>query len=196
MSQINRLHLLTGNHELALRKALIEGRGVSGGLQQATIDEFNNADITQDMLRRFFSKLETYRAFAYRHQDFFLSHAGVEPELVGHWRSRRLDQLRIALASTEALVYGVKTVGGSAYDRDIDEAWVNSAEQGYTVQVHGHRNQFDHDVMQGENNFSFSVNLADADTTTIRYLEVEGKQYELHIRQRFTQDEKVIQGKF
>lgn len=196
MSQINRLHLLTGNHELALRKALIEGRGVSGGLQQATVDEFNNSDITQDMLRLFFTKLETYRAFSYHHQDFFLSHAGVEPEIVGQWRSRRLDQLRIAFASTEALVYGIKPVGGSAYDRDIDEAWVKSVYQGYTVQVHGHRNRFDRDVMPAEDSFAYSVNLADADTTTIRYLEVEGKRYAMHIRQRFTEDEKVIKGRF
>ncbi|WP_461226124.1 metallophosphoesterase [Lacticaseibacillus suihuaensis] len=195
-SQINRLRLLCGNHELALRKALVEDRGLSGGIEQETVAQFEAAGITIEEIQTFLGGLGTYHAAKYRMQNILMSHAGVEPDLVAEWGTSSVTGLRIALAPTELFVYGAKATGATAYDRDVDMAWIQSEDVDWAVSIHGHRNQFDHMVLSNADSRVASVNLADSDTTTIRYLEIEGKNYTLHIRKRFSDQEIVTRGQF
>ncbi|WP_262315192.1 metallophosphoesterase [Lacticaseibacillus parakribbianus] len=195
-SQINRLRLLCGNHELALRKALVEGRGMTGGIEQETVTQFAEAGITTEEVQAFIGGLGTYHAVKYRMRKLLMSHAGVEPGLVAEWSAKSVTGLRIALAPTEVFVYGAKAPGTTAYDRDIDMAWTQSEEIDWAVSIHGHRNQFDHTVLSNADREVAAVNLADSNTTTIRYLEIEGKGYALHIRKRFSDQEVVMRGQF
>lgn len=182
------LHLLSGNHEINLRKKYIERRTTFGRLEQDTVNQLAEEDIGENEIRTFLSYLGTYRTIHYADRNFILSHAGMEPSLT----SKLAVDGGIDLIPSEVFLYGIKKVGETSYDREIDGQWANHPMKN-TVMIHGHRNKFEV-VAAGEKlNSSFAINLADSDNTTLRYIVINpDRTTEIHVRKRFTNEEKIF----
>ncbi|WP_338214782.1 metallophosphoesterase [Companilactobacillus muriivasis] len=188
LEQNERLHLLSGNHEVNLRKRYIEKRTTVGRLQQDTVNQLAAEDIDENDIRDFLSNLDTYRAIHYADRDFILSHAGMEPSL-----TLKLEiKGGIDLVPSEVFIYGIKKEGESVYNRDVDFEWVNHPIK-KSVMIHGHRNRFGRVAMTDKDNKATAINLTDADTSTFRYVIIHpDKTGEIHIRQRFSNDEEIV----
>ncbi|AKP67461.1 metallophosphoesterase [Companilactobacillus ginsenosidimutans] len=182
------LHLLSGNHEVNLRKKYIEKRTTIGRLQQDTVNQLSEEGIGENEIRTFLSLLGTYRAIHFANRNIVLSHAGMEPSLTLNLALHG----GIDLVPSEIFLYGIKKEGESSYDRDVDFEWVSHPIK-HAVMIHGHRNKFERVGITEEHNKTTTINLADQDTTTLRYATIQrDKSCEVHIRKRFSNDERII----
>jgi len=189
---------LLGNHEHRLiawyQQQRISHPEVSD-FARMTLPQLEMAGVTKSEIKQFISEMGTYLALEFGRKKLLLSHAGLEPEQVARWLHPAKLTDSIALAPSDEFVHGLSNGKDSVYSRDIDKVWANSTKfQGITA-IHGHRNQFDRDVMVGNNR---SFNLTDSDDSTFRYLILnsENHEFELHIEWRDGSRQQVLNGNF
>lgn len=184
--------LLSGNHEDKLKRYLLEDRLPKDEAARETIHQLKSSELSATELMTFLSRLETYAFLKFAGRQFFLSHAGIEPQIFAAWRSSHSKQCqRLALANSETFVYGTIVNGQSVYQRDVDLAWAQTSGLD-AIQIHGHRNRFERTVLRDQ---STSINLTDADTSTLRYVVIDTNgHYQYHKRMRFSNHEDISTG--
>ena len=131
------IFFLRGNHEINVERFLRTGK-LHGNFKRTypiLCKTFQSAEKVNAMLENIQEQLKDYLVITVGEKMFFISHAGLEPLLLYRQRS--------GLLSEDDLVMGVPGEDGNPYTRDVDKAIANW-ERGQVIQIHGHRNNFDH----------------------------------------------------
>ena len=129
------LFFIKGNHETGWEKWQTKGK-LSGQFSydslprlQAIYDE----DELKKIINRFAKNWLTYVKFKFGDKTYFVSHAGIEPFMT---------ELQGETLDDGLFVEGIGP-NNDPYNRDIDLIW-NNAMPKDMINVHGHRNVFDH----------------------------------------------------
>lgn len=189
---------LLGNHEHRLLTWYLEQRisqSAANDFGKVTLPQLERANVSRDEIRQFISGLETYLALEFGGRKFLFTHAGLEPVQVMRWLNPTLLTDGIALAPSDVFIHGLSVAGKSVYLRDIDKVWADSEAVQDIIAVHGHRNQFNQDMVSNQ---GMSFNLTDEDGTTFRYLVLtaDDRRFALHIDKRNGGQKRVITGGF
>ena len=128
------IYFLRGNHENHIENFALHGKKSGKDFGSKTLPELLRAGVTVADLKDFIKKLRDALYFSFDGQEYFVSHAGIEPARLGVFKNSQLDYV---LANETEFVMGLAKAGQGPYDNNVDERWDRSERN-----VHGHRNNF------------------------------------------------------
>ena len=139
------LFFLRGNHELSW-EIWRNQRRKTGQFGHQTLDVLLSKYGEKELDRRI-DKMEDkfldYLYFIWDRKRFYITHAGLEP-----------SANFLGLANEEEFVMGVPdNETHNPYDRDVDKIW-STYKDSLSFNIHGHRNQFNHFVLNNSINLT------------------------------------------
>lgn len=148
----NNIFFLKGNHETNWNEFINQGR-LTRGLKHSVKAMMDNHDYDSlDDIKKDLSvlnqQLKSYVHFMYNEEEYVVSHAGLEPCINSPW------ELRPETIFTNG-------ANPNPYARNIDSNWSDD----YFYNIHGHRNEFNVDVINGR-----AINLTKENE--FRYIEI------------------------
>lgn len=162
------IFFLKGNHEKHLID-FINGERVRGrDFKQVTLPELLRNDITKKDIAKFTDQLKEYLYFTFDNQTFMVSHAGIEPSRLHDFEHTNSAETSITFADEEEFVNGLTVRSQTPYETDVDSRQKESNEK--TIQIHGHRNAFDHNTQVSQNMYNLTGSF---NHDTFRYLLIE-----------------------
>lgn len=143
----NNIFLLRGNHERTMERWINEDLRLGNfGTRTLPIllENYKSEEDLKKTLKKLQKRLVDYLSFSFDGVRYVVTHAGVEPNLLKHYKNREM------LINEEDVVMGVSTKNGSPYEQDIDGK-INlmkvtgefQAQFDFPNQIHGHRNDYD-----------------------------------------------------
>lgn len=133
------IFLLRGNHEQRIEEFLQSGR-LHGNFKNTfpQLAKYFGNDNVRDELQKLVDRLHNCLYFTFNNQTYLISHAGVDPIVMPKipYHAQLLDE--------EVFTMGVSTDKGNPYNRDIDAIYGAIHNLFIPIQIHGHRNEFNH----------------------------------------------------
>lgn len=133
------IFLLRGNHEQRIEEFLQSGR-LHGNFKHTfpqLAKYFGNEGVRKE-LQKLVDRLHNCLYFTFNNQTYLISHAGVDPVVMS-----KIPQ-QAQLLDEEVFTMGVSTDKGNPYDRDVDAIYGAIKNLFIPIQIHGHRNAFNH----------------------------------------------------
>ena len=133
------IFLLRGNHEQRIEEFLQNGR-LHGNFKHTfpqLAKYFGNEGVRKE-LQKLVDRLHNCLYFTFNNQTYLISHAGVDPVVMS-----KIPQ-QAQLLDEEVFTMGVSTDKGNPYDRDVDAIYGAIKNLFVPIQIHGHRNAFNH----------------------------------------------------
>lgn len=140
------IYMLQGNHE---KHMFNYGRGHSfgGTFKTQSLPALDEAGITRKDFTEFVNRLGVALKFKFQGLTYIVSHAGIEPYIVDN----NLD------VNAEKYIMEYNSLTNSMYERDIDKAYAEYNAD-LPINVHGHRNEFNKDIITEDHNTSINLN--------------------------------------
>lgn len=159
------IFLLKGNHEKHLYNFALGNKIHSRDFKSITLPELMSANITKDDISEFTKRLQNYLYFTFDNQTFMVSHAGIEPTRLNAFETSSETKDSITFADEEEFVNGLSKLRETPYETDVDER--QSLSNLKTIQVHGHRNNYNYDTQVSKNMYNLTGSFAH---DTFRYI--------------------------
>lgn len=133
------IFLLRGNHEQRIEEFLQSGR-LHGNFKHTfpQLAKYFGNEGVRDELQKLVDRLHNCLYFTFNNQTYLISHAGVDPVVMS-----KIPQ-QAQLLDEEVFTMGVSTDKGNPYDRDVDAIYGAIKNLFIPIQIHGHRNAFNH----------------------------------------------------
>lgn len=133
------IFLLRGNHEQRIEEFLQSGR-LHGNFKHTfpQLAKYFGNEGVRDELQKLVDRLHNCLYFTFNNQTYLISHAGVDPVVMPKipYHAQLLDE--------EVFTMGISTDKGNPYDRDVDALYGAIKNLFIPIQIHGHRNAFNH----------------------------------------------------
>lgn len=141
------IYLLEGNHEKGMFN-YGRGHAIGGGqFKTHSLPKLNDAGITKEDIAKFVKRLQPVVRFTFQGSEYIVSHAGIEPYVV----DKGLD------VNATKYIMGYDSLTNSMYQRDVDKAYAEYKTK-LPINIHGHRNEFDKDIITQDTNISVNLN--------------------------------------
>ena len=163
------LFFLEGNHEQHLRNVSHGLKVTSFEFKTKTLPELMTNNVTFDEIQEFTKRLLPYLYFTFDNQKFMVTHAGLEPMRLHDFETAQTADESIAFADESEFTNGLAQFHNDPYNSDVDMHQTESKLT--TIQIHGHRNVFEHSVQVSEN--AYNINGASNTDDSFRYLVIE-----------------------
>ena len=132
------LFFLRGNHEVSWEHYQQDNNEV-GQFSYDSLPKLKAKYSEKELkyiIKEFSKHLLDYVVFKIKDNYYFVSHAGIEPELI-------IDYDYQDICDQEVFTNGLGLNDGDPYSRDVDLAWSNAMPNNL-INIHGHRNNFGH----------------------------------------------------
>lgn len=142
---------LKGNHEKHIQDYVVDKDKTNHGFVRYTANELIKANGEKETLkffRKLLNKLQDVEILKFNGNLIFLTHAGLTND--------QLDTNEYGLHNSD---YFIKGLGG--YSLDIDKIFEEKVKDKHIYQIHGHRNNFLHDVTEFTHSFNLEQKVED-----------------------------------
>lgn len=178
------IFFLRGNHEKHWFQFVDSGttKGQFAYTVQKLLDGgYYTLEELQGKIKELNKRLLPYVHFIFQGKHYFVSHAGVDRRMVNR---AVLKPLRL---SEKVYVMGA---GENPYDVDIDTMWADSMGNPIIVNVHGHRNNFERDIITKGKDNSMSINLTQ--DGHFRWIELDKEHDDIQTFERSSQSQSWV----